>query len=377
MPHATRFMHQLCADVLCSDSLTPAVAPLSVAVGLALVALAATEDTPTQREVCAVLGTKPDDEDVFARETQRVLDSLRKKQHGIDLHMVTALYCAGDVNAPYKARCASTFGAEISPLADRRVINAYIERNSGGMLCDVVKADPKGPMTAVNVLLFTGEWSTAFDDRKTEDAQFFAKNWWVSCRMMNACRVLGYRNIDGMHVVELPYGKADPDDADAADTPPFVAYFFLPPLDHSLDTFIRFYIGNADNFAHATNGLSYQEIDLFLPEFELESTTCLNEILMKTMPTAFGDTASFQRLSHTPGVYLDDVTHVAAIKVNAVGTRAAAATVVRVATRSSRPPGPPTVVFKYPFFFVVVHKPTNTIVFATAVKDIKPKNSCS
>ena len=52
-----------------------------------------------------MMGIDRNNVDVFAREMQDICNKLRKKQPGIDMHMVLALYCAGDVNAPYKLRC--------------------------------------------------------------------------------------------------------------------------------------------------------------------------------------------------------------------------------------------------------------------------------
>jgi len=374
---ATPFMHRFCASVLCADAQTSAVAPLCAASTLVVVGLAATEHTATHAEFWDTIGVAPDESALVAE--LGALDKLISEHHeGVEVQTALALYCAGDVKDEYKTLCASKLGAQIAPLADRRVVNAFIERETKGLLVDVLKSDPEPPMAAVGVVLFVGEWATAFDPQLTKDESFHSKlgnvPYVAQCRMMHTRRSLSHGNIDGMHVVELPYGTADDnnDDDDDYAEHAFVAYFFLPPVDACIDCSIKKYLGTPESFAFATNGLACRELEFALPEFDIECTTGLNAFLASTMPTAFGDCASFERLSDTPGVFLKDVTHTVKIKVDAKGTTAAAASVVRFATRGHRPPAPPSVVFNRPFFFTVVHKPTNTILFASAVRHLKP-----
>jgi serine protease inhibitor len=378
---ATSFMHRFCASVLCADTNTSAVAPLCAASTLVVVGLAATEDSATHSEFWSTLGVPPNESVLLAQ--LNVLDYTLKEHHeNVELHTALALYCAGDVKDSYKTLCALNLGAQIAPLADARVVNAFIERETKGLLVDVVKSDPEPPMTAVGVVLFVGKWSVAFDPDLTQDEKFFSTMgkvpYSVSCRMMHSTRTFGHRNIDGMHVVELPYGAPNHndnniyDDDDAVGVHPFVAYFFLPPVNACFDSAVKTYLGSAETFARTTDGMLCRKLDLALPELDINCSTDLNDFLAATMPTAFSDTASFERLSDTPGVFLKNVTHTVKIKVDAVGTQAAAATEVRFATRGQRPAGPPSVVFNRPFFFTVVHKPTNTILFASAVRHLKP-----
>lgn len=371
---ATRFMHRLCVDVLCSNAPTAAVAPLCAASTLVVVGLAATENTPTFTEFWATLDVPPDEHTLLAELA--ALDTVLCEEHeAVELHTALALYCAGDVKVPYQTLCASKLGAHIAPLADARVINAFIERETKGLLVDVVKSDPEPPMTAVGVVLFVGKWTTEFDPALTKDEPFFSKLGdlpvFTSCRMMSSRRTVAHACIQGMHVVELPYGVCE---RKYDETNPFVAYFFLPPSDANFNDVLKKYLGSSIIFACVTHHLSFKEIDLKLPELDITCTTGLNAFLSSTMPTAFSGSASFERLSDTPGVYLQDVTHAVKIKVDAKGTTAAAATVARFATRGPGPPPPPSVVFNRPFFFAVVHKPSDTIIFASAVRDLQPQN---
>ena len=68
------------------------------------------------------------------------------------------------------------------------------------------------------------------------------------------------------------------------------------------------------------------------------------------------------------GVYVDDVIHEAVIEVDETGTEAAAATEVVMATRSApRPRQPVLMRVDRPFYFVLMHEPTETPLFVGRV----------
>jgi serpin B len=116
-----------------------------------------------------------------------------------------------------------------------------------------------------------------------------------------------------------------------------------------------------------------QEVNLFLPRFKFETRYYLEQPLAAMgMPDAFDKhKADFSGMTGKPELCISHVIHQAMIDVNEEGSEAAAATAgVTGLTTSARPRNSPAI-FRAdrPFLFMIIHKPTDSILFMGRVSN--------
>ncbi|NWS90640.1 SPB10 protein, partial [Toxostoma redivivum] len=104
-------------------------------------------------------------------------------------------------------------------------------------------------------------------------------------------------------------------------------------------------------------------VEVYLPQFKLEGTFNLNEVLQEMgMTDIFTESkVDLSAMTFAKSLVLSSVVHKAYVEVNEEGTVAAAGTGASIVRRSL----PLTEVFmaNHPFLFFIRHNPTNAIVF--------------
>jgi serpin B len=112
-----------------------------------------------------------------------------------------------------------------------------------------------------------------------------------------------------------------------------------------------------------------QEVNLFLPRFKFEARYLLEQYLKAMgMPDAFDENkADFSGMTGKPDLCITHVIHQAMIDVNEEGSEAAAATAVVMGLKSVSMPA--TFRADKPFIFMIVHKPTDSILFMGRVSN--------
>ena len=121
-----------------------------------------------------------------------------------------------------------------------------------------------------------------------------------------------------------------------------------------------------DNWRKWNAGLSKNEVNVYLPRFEVTSFAGLAETLRQMgMKTAFTPQADFSGMA--PGVAISEAFHKAYVKVNEKGTEAAAATAVIMVKAN----GGKKYTFRadHPFIFVICDNGTGAILFIGRVED--------
>ena len=120
------------------------------------------------------------------------------------------------------------------------------------------------------------------------------------------------------------------------------------------------------------NDLTYQEIALTMPKFEIESNFSLVEALAEMgMPLAFSMDADFSGMDGTRELYIGEVLHKAFVSVDEAGTEAAAATAVEMQLKGA-PMDPVTVTANRPFIFFIRDIETGAILFVGRVVNPSP-----
>jgi serpin B len=126
---------------------------------------------------------------------------------------------------------------------------------------------------------------------------------------------------------------------------------------------------NKENLSIWKDSMHPTDINIFLPKFTFKTEYNLKNILIDMgLDIAFSYGADFSGMNGYGGLFIEKVLHKAFVDVNEEGTEAAAATTVHV-LESAIPE--PLKVFDadHPFFFLIQHKETGTILFMGVVND--------
>ncbi len=220
-------------------------------------------------------------------------------------------------------------------------------------------------LVLVNAIYFKGNWKTQFDPKSTRKDSFFTRYKGGSgeaekpVEMMYLKGDFSYAKLPACQIIELPYAEED------------LALLVLLPDD------INVMSGELGpkNFAQYQASLAKREVKVFLPKFKLDLTLdglsdALKEMGMKDAFTP--DRADFSGIRKAGGgadLYIMDVIHKAFVEVNEEGTEAAAATGVVMATRAAGPDETPVFRADHPFIYMILHKPSNTILFLGKLTD--------
>jgi len=238
-----------------------------------------------------------------------------------------------------------------------RTVNTWVSEATNDRIPTVLEQiSDQDVMFLINALYFKGKWRAPFDPARTVDGAFTPETGAPqTARMMTAERVpIRVARGPASTVGELPYGNGA-----------FTMAIVLPDEGVPLATVVD----SLDDarWAAITAALVPQELDVSMPRFELRYSTALNAALRDLgMGIAFEDgRADFRQLftPNAPGPFISFVKHDAFVKVDEVGTEAAAVTTVGVGVTSL----PPSFRVDRPFVFVIRERLSGTIVFVGRV----------
>ena len=237
----------------------------------------------------------------------------------------------------------------------RGVINQWASDHTEGMVQEVLSEqefDPNAVDYLLNATYFKGMWSRPFEIENTTDKPFAGGE---KVPMMGQRIQTTYAENNLYQTVSLPYGNGT-----------YTMQVFLPREGKTLDEVLESL--NGKNWQ--INGNNY-EVGLELPRFEIETNQDLVHVMSALgMPSAFNPgTADFSHMCPiiTDGnniggnIYIDMMKQVAKIKVDEMGSRAAAVT-----TSGALPTSlPPYASFcaNRPFFYIISEQSTGVILF--------------
>lgn len=358
MKLGTEFMHTFAAEVLGDPRNTGnvTVSPACVMFATVAVALAATDQSETHKETCAVLGMDKDNEEAYLDECKKIREDLTQNCGKVKVSTALSMWCE-NVKLDFRNRCKDRLAAQVRGIVGFEFVNAWAKENTNGMITEVLTQDPEPPLYLMPVIAFEGTWTNMFVD--DDDDEFrCSQTEKMPCQMMHLNATVMYTEFAGVHVVELTYGQEKK----------FKAYVLLPVEDtvgvgHCIDL-----IGDTANWRGVKNSLEETYMFMSMPPFKEEGNMSLNGTLSDLgMATAFGEGSSFTRLSDDPSVYLKNIQHLVKIEVNKNGTKAAATTPVAFASRGGNR-GPKTVYIDVvrPFVFMVTCG--ESILFASVIR---------
>jgi serine protease inhibitor len=291
-----------------------------------------------------------------------LIELLRGLDPKVDFRLANALFHRNgfQMEQPFLDVARGPFGAEVRGLdfsqpAAAITINDWVKTATGGRIDRIVEP-PIDALTVaflMNAVYFKGDWANRFDAEDTRSAPFHRLDGSTrSIRLMSLSEDLPRRQGDGWVAAEVPYGG----DAWRMTVAVPVAGNGLAAVLDDLDAIL-------DPDAQWGTG----PVDLFLPRFELEWERQLNDDLKALgMVNAFdeglADFTPMHRDARALQLHIKRVKQKTFLKVDEVGTEAAAVTSVEMTTTSA--PITLTVRADRPFFIAIRERLSGTVLFA-------------
>ena len=238
-------------------------------------------------------------------------------------------------------------------------INAWASEQTNGKINQVL-SDPLPSNLALvlaNAIYFKAEWEKQFPDYNTHTAPFHIdQHTTTQASFMEQTTHLRYYKDDLLQMVELPYK--------ACENKHYCMDLILPSLSLSSNDLLQRM--NDSIYQSCIQGLSPIKVHLTMPKFEIEYERVLNDDLQNMGLTTIFDpnNANFSSMSNVPLV-VSMVKQKAYVKVDEVGTEAAAVSVVTVLAMSAAPRQEKIIEFNAdrPFIIVIRDMHTNRILF--------------
>uniref|UniRef100_A0AC35TI98 SERPIN domain-containing protein n=1 Tax=Rhabditophanes sp. KR3021 TaxID=114890 RepID=A0AC35TI98_9BILA len=275
---------------------------------------------------------------VYVKEGFQLLDSFKET--------ITKYYYGEfkDINFEENVKAAAT-------------INAFVEENTNNLIKDLISSGMIGKQTRlvlINALYFKGTWEKEFKKEATQKKTFYGCHGAnKKIKMMNKKGRHLYYEDEFYQFLMIPYKQQDT-----------FMYIVLPKVKSNLLNQINDFSGTM--YMSFADLATEQEVDVYLPQFKLETSWNCNDTLKKLgMPTAFSDQADFRGITREDPLYISDVIQQACIEVNEKGTEAAAATAVIMARKCCIMRFEKPIEFNadHPFMYFIV-RPYQRILFA-------------
>jgi serine protease inhibitor len=236
----------------------------------------------------------------------------------------------------------------------RQRINAWVERSTRGKITDLfapgaVNADTR--LVIANTIYFKGKWASRFDKSETQARPFWvAPEKTVPVPMMRQKATFLHLADGEIQMLDLPYQGES-----------ISMLVLLPNARDGLAELERRL--NEENLTNWIEHLHPADVDLQLPRFKVSSRFSLNQTFAGMgMADAFDQArADFTGMSAQRPLFVNLVEHAALVEVDEEGTVAAAAT--GVSFGCSKRPAPATFHADHAFIFLILDRPTRTLLF--------------
>lgn len=250
---------------------------------------------------------------------------------------------------------ATVSGLNFSDKSATDTINNWVSKNTNGLINEVIdgQISPDVMMYLINSVYFKADWMNEFNKSSTVKSDFTTPQGKVSIDMMNIKKFFNYYENNLLQMVSLPYkdGKTS-------------MLVILPKgnlssIKNSL---------SPKNLNQWIKSMKSSEVMLSLPKVNAEYKeglkTALSSLGMSDMFNK--DKASFKNIS-SEKLYVSDLLHNTVLKMDELGTEAAAVTSVEFAT-TSMPIEPPKVMdVNKPFVSIIYDNSTGLILFEGSI----------
>jgi serpin B len=341
-----------------SPDATVFLSPLSASMALGMTLNGTAGDTRDQMSEMLGFGTLATTD--INRSYRDLIDLLRGLDPRVELTIGNAIFHHSTfaVKAAFADALRTYFDADVEGLdfddpgaAD--VINAWVAAATEDRIDEIIEG-PIDPLTMaflLNAIYFKGDWTKEFDPSDSYDGPFHpAAGGTRDVRFMTKDDTLSYREAAAWQAVEMPYGGGAWAMTVAVPRDGYALTDVVDDLDTLLDP-------RADWIE--------RPLQIHLPRFELQwERTLTDDLKALGMVDAFDPSlADFTPMSDVGDLYVKSVRQKTFLKVDEVGTEAAAVTVVEVGVTSCCS-GPPVVRADRPFMIAIRERLSGAVLFA-------------
>jgi serpin B len=340
------------------------VSPLSVSMALGMTYNGSA--SATQDAMKTVLGFEGLSEEQINGGYRTLIDYLSLLDPGVQMEIANSIWYRQtldvlqafvDVNRINFDALVSSLNFDDPGAAD--TINAWVNEKTRGKISGIVDKpiDPALVMFLINAVYFKGDWTYRFDVAKTAPDTFHAPSGDRTVSMMSLHGdKLPYMETSDFQAIDLPYGSGA-----------FSLAILVPAAGHTVEELASTL--TPENWATWSGSFTVREGDVFLPRFTLEYKTSLKAALVALgMGVAFDSTlADFTRIRTAGELFISDVKHKTCVRVDEVGTEAAAVTSVEIGVTSM--PLTFTVRVDRPFLIVLHDKNSEALLFMGRIVD--------
>lgn len=336
--------------------------PISISTALSML-LNGTQGE-TAKEIMDAIGYG-DDIDAVNDYCYQILSKSASWDSTVTLQTANAMVAnkSREIKASYSNTLKSEYLADVSsfdfsnPASVLNYINGWCKEKTHGMIpkiLDEVSADAL--LYIMNAIYFKGEWSSKFYEELTDDGKFTKDNEEiVDVRMMHKTDSLNYSSLDGMSLLELPYGNGS-----------FALQVLLPETGTSAQALTSI---KETGWNELFSNLTKDKVKVLIPKFKVEQSSpydmrsIVNDLGMQKMFISSND---FAPMTDEP-VSVSLILHKAALTLDEKGSEASAATIIGMdmLAEPNYVPQPPRNVFlaDHSFYYAIVDKVNGLILF--------------
>ncbi len=244
---------------------------------------------------------------------------------------------------------APATGLDFGDPSAPETINRWVRQRTRDRIDGIVESPipPDVVLYLLNAVYFNASWKTSFDPNDSYDGPFHGATGTGTVRFMTKEDSIGAFASERWEAVELPYGGGAWTMVVALPREGYALSDALEAMDELLDPSAPWGAGNRT---------------LHLPRFEIEWKRSLNDDLQALgMVDAFRPGALIG-LSPDPRLFISDVRQKTFVRVDEIGTEAAAITAVEGSIECAC--GPPEFRADRPFFLAIRERLSGTVLFA-------------
>lgn len=352
------------------------VSPFSISTCLAMAYGGARGKTANQ--MADVLGF-PLDQNYLLEALGNLLKNLSDDTEERAYQLLVANAIWGQKGYPFSPKyvelLAVKYGSEVNevdfetrPETTCQTINQWVRENTQNKIKNIVQPlqlDPLTRLMLTNAVYFKGKWELPFDEHLTILSPFKMKSGTsetaeVDVAMMKQNAWFMYMENETFQALELPYQGGE------------LSMLILLPreIDGLSDLEASLTDKNLLSWVHK---LQYVDVEVTLPKFRFTSEFSVGRLLQTMgMKDAFDqETADFSGIAEGKDLFLWGILHKAFVDVNEEGTEAAAVTAVAMGLAEPDLDVPPPKIFcaDHPFFFLIRHTASGTILFTGRICD--------